>query len=585
MSDVTLAAAAALYVCGRCSTVIRSAAGPPTACHEDQGGCKRPLDEMDIKGPFPEGAKAAMEIDARYRALRLDKGLNEPDALEVLDREREEPPEIIRDVLRQSCLLDEWPVGWREEEWPELARWITWDDVEYWLGRVIDTSPTNILIAPLLAAQGHLAGVLRAVGPAIHVIPKSGRFSAGKSRCGEIITYLGGGPWIASATVPALKSARKDGPIIVGIDEGDEAERDNPGVKAYLLASHDWNAVYLKFSEPGEKGRRELVEIPYGGPVVITFRKKPWEAVATRAYIMEMEPSKRHQVSDDGDGEGFRRLLGPVVIRLRERCREALADKNDLWAMRRTHEPDFLARLDRVTERAVILRQRGFARSVLLIAELLGLDLGMVEERLTGVIAEQEVESENATIIEAIESDPRFQLEEVGVEELRLSVQKFLRDRKEFVDLTRNRFAEVLKEMGFSRNVGPTWKRVDRDGRQFVAIFPGLWRENKGATGATGATLLHMEAGSTRTTRSTTIDPPQVPAIGPGEGIALMTTILRELGADHAPGAKREDVLVVAAERGLPRDRAESILAEMRHQGLIYEPRAGVIRLTQEDPR
>jgi hypothetical protein len=172
-----------------------------------------------------------------------------------------------------------------------------------------------------------------------------------------------------------------------------------------------------------------------------------------------MEQSKRYQVSDDGDGDGYKRLLAPVAINLRDRCREALANKNDLWAMRRTHERDFVERLNRVTEKAVILRQRSFARTILLIAELLGLDMAMVEQRLTGVIAEQEVESENATIIEAVESDPLFQLEEVGVEELRLSVQKFLRDRKEFVDVSRNRFAEALKEMDppFSKNRGPTW--------------------------------------------------------------------------------------------------------------------------------
>jgi hypothetical protein len=210
--------------------------------------------------------------------------------------------ETIREVLEQSCLLDEWPIGWREDEWPELAKWMTFEDVEYWLTRVVDTSPTNLLILPLLAAQGHLAPLLKAIGPAIHIIPKGGLFSAGKSRTGEIVAYLGGGVWLASATVSALKSARKGGPVLLGIDEGDEAERDNPGIKAYLLTSHDWGAQYLKFSEPGEKGRRELVEIRYGGPVVITFRKRPWDAVASRAWMLEMERSKRYQVSDDGDG-------------------------------------------------------------------------------------------------------------------------------------------------------------------------------------------------------------------------------------------------------------------------------------------
>src|SRR2546430_10172376 len=124
-----------LWVCQCCSTAIRSEA-TPAECYESQGGCMKKLacyppcdpshpDETTFLGPFPESAKAALEIDTAYRKLRLEDGLNEPDAIGVLDREREEPPEIIRDVLRQSCLLDEWPVGWREEEWPEVAKWMT----------------------------------------------------------------------------------------------------------------------------------------------------------------------------------------------------------------------------------------------------------------------------------------------------------------------------------------------------------------------------------------------------------------------------------------------------------------------------
>src|SRR6266568_1185086 len=133
-------AVVSLYVCQRCSTVLRSEAGPPTACHEDQGGCKRSAEDAAFLGPFPEGAKDALTIDATFRRSRLQDGLSEPEAIEALERTRDEPAEIIREVLRQSCLLDEWPVGWREEEWPELAKWLTFADVEYWLGRLVDTS-------------------------------------------------------------------------------------------------------------------------------------------------------------------------------------------------------------------------------------------------------------------------------------------------------------------------------------------------------------------------------------------------------------------------------------------------------------
>jgi hypothetical protein len=373
----------------------------------------------------------------------------------------------------------------------------------------------------LLSQQGHLAPLLRAIGPAFDIALIGRRFSAGKSRCAEIVVYVGGGKWYAHATVAGLRAVRADAPILLGIDEGDEAERDNPGVKGYLLEAHDWNATSLKFSDPNEKGKRSLEETGFGGAIVITFRKRPWPAVASRAFMPHMEPAGDYRVSDDGDGMGFRMLLGPSVHFCRMRCEEALRDKNELWAMRRTHEPDFVERLNRIVERAgaTILRQRAFARSVLFIAELLGFDTKRVEERLTEGIASEEVESENATVIEAIEADPLFQLEEVGVEELRLSVQKRLRESREFIDLSRNRFAEVLKEMGFSKQRGPTWKRVERDGREFMALFPRLWQK-EGVRGA------HMERPQTP---QTTLPAAESHNLGPGEAVLATQTILREL--------------------------------------------------------
>src|SRR2546427_560604 len=454
---------------------------------------------MDISGPFPEGAKDALEIVERYRALRMEDGLAEPEAIEAIDRERDEPPEIIRMVLGKSCLLDEWPVGWHEEDWPRLAKWSTFADVEYWLGRVVDTSETNRLILPLLAAQGHLAPLLRAIGPAVHIVPKGGRISAGKTRCGEVVTYLGAGLWLASATGPALKSARKDGPPLLGLTEGDRAGADDPGGK------------------------------------------------------------------------------------------EALRDRNGLWAERRVHESDFIARLDRVTERAVLLRQRDVARVILFIAELLGLDMGEVEKRVTGIIAEQEIESENAVILEAIESDPLFQLEEVGVEELRLSVQKFLRDRKEFVDLSRNRFAEVLKEMEFSREKGPTWKQVERDGRKVTMLFPGLWRRHRGEVEKARQARVDEPAqgmggvggvGPPHTEDAQTHQTPGGNATGPGEAVAVMTDLLRELGGERAPGAPHEPLLLRARDRGISPDRAMDVLKRLAEEGSLWA-QAGHYRLTE----
>src|SRR2546422_3252655 len=222
------------------------------------------------------GSENAKKIVARYRELRLEDGLTEPQAREALERDSTGTPEEVREILATSCLLDSWPVGWSERDWPKLARWMTFDDVTYWVSRVVDTTETNLLIATLLSSQSHLSPLLKSVGPAFHGIPVSGRFSAGKSRCAEALTYLACGAWFASATVAGLKAVRNKGPIVVGIDEGDEAERDNPGVKAYLLGCHDWNARQLKFSQPDRNGKRVPVTTDYGGPVFVTFRKRPW---------------------------------------------------------------------------------------------------------------------------------------------------------------------------------------------------------------------------------------------------------------------------------------------------------------------
>src|SRR5207249_9884194 len=62
-----------LWICGRCSTVIPSVE-TPKECYADLGGCKRSANDAMFLGPFPEGAKAALEIDALYGDLRLVEG-------------------------------------------------------------------------------------------------------------------------------------------------------------------------------------------------------------------------------------------------------------------------------------------------------------------------------------------------------------------------------------------------------------------------------------------------------------------------------------------------------------------------------
>ncbi len=424
-----------------------------------------------------EGAMWMVVAIESYRRYRLN-GMDEAHALEALqDDNKGIGFDALQKTLRDEGLLNEWPVGWKSEDVELLANHLTWEDIRYWVGRVISAPRADLVVGILLSAQGHLAPLLASIGGAIHGIPWAPSISAGKSRCAEVLVYLGGGKWFAFATIPFLRSARAEGPILLGIDEGDEAEKDNPGIKGYLLACHDWGAKYGKFGEPDEKGKRSPEEIPYGGPIFITFRKKPWPALVSRAILLAMEAATDPRFSDDGAGEGFRRLLAPPALWLRRNCEEVSRNRDGTWALLRTHEPDFKAKLDRVSKDCTLLRQRDTARTLLLIAELLGVDLEA--EIRKKAIEEPELESENAVLIEAIESNPLFQQDEVSVEDLRLAVQRYLRECREYVDVSRNRFAAVLDEMGFSKEKGPTWKRVEREGRRFMAIFPRILQENK----------------------------------------------------------------------------------------------------------
>lgn len=427
-----------------------------------------PLAVAKSKREAPEESSSA-EI-AEFKAARL-RGVPETEALAAVG-------EGAREALRKRGLLEEWPVGWTDEESASLAQYLSFDDVIARLTRVVDLPREKLVIGVLLAAQGHLAPILRAMGSAIHGIPVNARYSAGKTRCAHALTILGGGQWVDSATIPYLKSVRKDAPVVVGLDEGDEAERDNPGIKAYLLISHSWDAVYGKFTDPNAKGRRELEEIRYGGPVFVTFRKKPWPALQSRAIVFDIEPSTRSSVSDDGAGDALRRLLLAPSLWLKRKCEEGLERWDADRALVRIKDPAFLKTLDRVTRGLPVLRQRDKARSLLFMGERIGIDLAT---EIEAALREEEVESENATVIEAIERDPEFQAAresggavEVAVEPLRLRVQRDLRENREPCDLNRNRFGAVLKEMGFSRQKGPTWKLGKGRDRRTV-ILPGLW--------------------------------------------------------------------------------------------------------------
>ncbi|MCI4323791.1 MAG: hypothetical protein L3K03_07235 [Thermoplasmata archaeon] len=460
--------------------------------------------------PGPGGSTKERRIEA-FKSIRL-QGLAESEALDRLEADGQlatQPGEITTaELLAASGLLDDWPIGWTEDESAQLAEFLTFEDVIRRLARVVDLPRDKLVLGILVAAQGHLAPLLRAIGPAIHAIPVAPRFSAGKTRTAHALTMLADGRWTDSATVPFLKSARKAGPKVLGIDEGDEAEKDSPGVKAYLLISHNWDAVYGKFSDPDEKGHRELEDIRYGGPIFLTFRKRPWPALESRSIIFEIEPSARRSVSDDGAGDGLRSLLLAPMYWLRSRCSAGLEEWDPKRALARIHEPEFIKTLDRVTNGLPILRQRDKARTLLFIAERLQIDL---TAEIEAALREEEVESENATVIEAIERDPDFRAArdagaeaEIGVEALRLRIQKDLRDHREFTTLTRNGFAAVLCEMEFSKQHGPTWREGKGRGRPAV-IFPGLWARGR-APGPPSAPAPSRQAGGTGGTGGTSYE-------------------------------------------------------------------------------
>ena len=467
---------------------------------------------------------------AEFKRLRL-AGTGEKDALALFEKEAP-----VRDTLRESGLLDEWPIGWTDDEAKNLAKHFTFDDVVNRLARVVDLPREKLVLGILLSAQGHLAFFLRSIGPAIHCIPYSPRFSAGKSRTASALTFLGGGKWFDSATVPFLKAARQEGPVILGIDEGDEAERDSPGVKSFLLESHNWDARHGKYGEPDKKGHRAPETLSFGGPIFVTFRKRPWPTLESRAIVLELERSTKTSISDDGAGDALHRLLLPVRFWLELKCEEGCRDWTADKALTRTHASDFKRKLDSISAGLPVLRQRDKARTLLFIAERLGVDLASeIEEALR----EEEVDSENSTIIEAIERDSEYinakqSGSEVQSETLRLRVQKDLRDHREPCDLTRNRFASVLTEMGFSKKKGPSWKRS----KNASVILPSLLE-----------------------------DPPQ----GQHGQHSQQTTALPKNAdhADYADAIPEEDLLGVTQGAQTLADRA---LANARKEGSLPPP-------------
>lgn len=485
------------YECERCGTLINSADGSPPECLRDEGGCGRSaVPAADGLHDTRFHVKLEFETDGMYRHYRT-QGLAEPQALEALERDdrlfalagesvlwEAETAEgrnriaglfrrFARSVLKKAGLLDEHPVGWNEEENTAIGKAMEFEDIVWRVSQIVDRPRDKIVIGILLSSQGHLAPVLRAVGPAIHAVFLGPKWGSGKSRAAEAFTLLGDGKWLHAATVAYMKSARAEGRCILGIDEGDEAESESPGVKAFLLESHDWDATYGKFSEPTKENGRTPEEIAFGGPVFITFRSKPWPAVASRAVLFDMERSKKKSVSDKGDV--MESVLAPCRVWLRERCAAALRDKNELWAKLEIDKAEFLERLDRVSKDTPTLRSRDKARSLLLIADLLGIDL---EKEIRATVQEDEDESENAVLIEAILSDPAVvNGAPIQFEELRLNVKKRLGDANDRTPVTRNRFASALVDLGLVKD-SEMWRRGKNPegSRTVVMLYPSEFK-------------------------------------------------------------------------------------------------------------
>lgn len=532
--------------------------------------------------PDAPGAGDPLVIEGTYRKYRLEDGLKETAAIERMVADGLATPEVIQEALWHAGLTDAWPVGWQQDEYPKLAKWMTYDDVVARFKLVVETDSVNQRILPLLAAQSHFAPILKEACYAVHVIPISPKFSSGKSRCAEGVTILGGGEWFDSATVAGLKLVRDKGPTFIGIDEGDEAERDQPGIKAYLLGAFRWDARNLKAEKNEKTGKFEAIMPAFGGPVAVTFRKEPWSMLKSRAHVVEMELSRNIDLSDYG--AIMKSVLGPAAGWLRLKAESALAEKDPLWAKRRIGEKDFRDRLTRMTEAGTVPRQRDVARSVLLLAELIGLDLDSVEKEWAAIVASTDFESENANIIEAIEADP-FYARAIGTgdvvptEPLRLRVEKELHSAREYVDVSRRRFNAVLKEMGYKERTA-MWRRDQTSGRDVMVIVPSLLHKpglGGIAASTTSATSTDTDEKGQKGQKGQTGEESLggerlVEAAPPSNGVVeVVRNVLRELGKEF------EDTTLTARLEmlELADEDVREILAALRFRGELQEVRPG----------
>src|SRR3989442_7125676 len=206
------------YECERCGIAIESDS-LPSECP----ACERSA-VADADGLHDTRFHVKLEFmtDGMYRHYRT-QGLTEPQALAALERDdklyavaaesvpwKAETAEgrnriatlfrrFSRSVLKKAGLLDEHPVGWNPEENAAIGMAMDFEDVVWRVSQIVDAPRGKIVNGTLLSAQGHLASVLPAIGPAIHAVFLGPKWGSGKSHAAEAFTILGDGKWLAAA--------------------------------------------------------------------------------------------------------------------------------------------------------------------------------------------------------------------------------------------------------------------------------------------------------------------------------------------------------------------------------------------------
>ncbi|MEM2508765.1 MAG: Minichromosome maintenance protein MCM, partial [Candidatus Thermoplasmatota archaeon] len=64
--------------------------------------------------------------------------------------------------------------------------------------------------------------------------------------------------------------------------------------------------------------------------------------------------------------------------------------------------------------------------------------------------------------------------------------------------------------------------------------------------------------------------------------MVILTEIIRDICRESGSSASVEEIVARAVEYGMDRETVESLIAKMRREGIIYEPKNGRYRVTNE---